>query len=123
MHIQRILKEVVIDQADGGTDDAISEEVDIGAWRIAGIIMPGTWTSASITFKMAEESGGTFVDVYDDAGNELALTADASQFIALTGDDSHRLSGVRWIKVRSGTAATPVDQTTSRTLQLVLVRP
>lgn len=95
---------------------SLSGEIDISDQCVVGIIMPAAWTAASITLAGAAAKAGTFVPVYDAAGTELTITADASRFIALAPDATR---GVRYLKVRSGTNAAAVAQGAERILTLV----
>lgn len=77
--------------------------------------MPSGWDAAGITFQVSED-GQTYRNLYDAAGNEKALTVAASRAIYLPPLD---FAGIRFIKVRSGTAGSPVNQTADRTIRLV----
>jgi hypothetical protein len=104
--------EVTIDQS----SNQITSEIDLGkGGKLQGIYMPAAWTTAAITLQASDASGGTFRDVYDNAGTEESITAAASQYISLYPDT---FAGVRFIKIRSGTSATPVTQAAARTLIL-----
>lgn len=120
--VQKLSKvvEVDIDQTDGATDDAITSAINLAGHILVGVIMPATWTAAGITFEVSDTEAGTYVDLYDTSGAELALSAAASIYLAV---DPVNFYGVNFLKVRSGTSATPVDQTTPRTLKLLLGVP
>lgn len=97
---------------------SVSDVFEIGSQlSLIAIIMPASWTAANLTFQAAAGAGGTYNNVYDDAGTELTVTAAASRFISL---NPRYYVGMTNIKVRSGTAGTPVAQEASRTLKLVL---
>lgn len=98
---------------------SVSGEVDIGGATIVGIHMPADWDAANLTFQAAHETGGTYWDVYDDAGTEVSVTAAADRAIGCDAK-ALELSAWRYIKIRSGTTGTPVTQTAARTLVLVL---
>lgn len=102
---------------------SLSGAVDLGAFRVVGVIMPAAWTAAGVTFECAAElavTGGNdptvFVPVCDSAGTQFALTAAASKFIAVP--DLFQCSST--IKVRSGTTAVGVNQGADRTIVLIL---
>jgi hypothetical protein len=102
------------------TGGSVSAAVDLMGGRLVGLQIGGTaWNTASITFQ-ASVDGTTYNDLYDDSGNEVTVTAAASRFI--TFDSSENFRTVRYVKVRSGTTGTPVNQTAARTITLV-VRP
>ena len=58
-------------------DDDLSTEIDLGDVREFIVVMPDTWTSASIGFKVSPTSGGTFVPLYDDGGNLVQINSPA----------------------------------------------
>lgn len=84
---------------------------------MSAIQMPAAWTAAALTFQISYD-GLTFVDAYDDAGNEISYTAAASHGILL---DPSKWVGIEYIKVRSGTTGLAVNQGGARTLHLILV--
>jgi hypothetical protein len=105
-----------------------SGEIDCSGLDILGIILPSGWTAAAVTFLAAvrEDQAGnadTFVPIYDDAGTELTIAsanAVAGRFIALRPDIAPLTRGPWRIKLRSGVAATPVNQGAARTIIVVL---
>jgi hypothetical protein len=91
--------------------------------RLSGIITPAAWTAAAITFQ-ASVDGSSFFDVYDDALETTAVertiasgNVGTSRFLALSLVD---WTAVTYVKVRSGTTGTPVNQGAQRVLTLVL---
>lgn len=108
---------------------ALSNICDLRNHRIVAIEMPAAWTAASITFQsiIRDDAGGqstalteTFLDVYDSAGAEVAITAAASHYIVLTDIQRQELAGLGRTKIRSGTTGTPVNQGAARTVRLVV---
>jgi hypothetical protein len=90
---------------------SLSDSIDLQGARPVSLRLPAAWTAASITFQ-ASEDGITFGDLYNALG-EVTYPAAASRFISLTPQD---FLGCRAIKVRSGTAGTPVNQGADRTI-------
>lgn len=95
---------------------ALSGEVHLHNQRLFGILMPAAWDAANLTFQ-ASIDGSNFFEVYDDNGNEVTVTAAASRFIVLSAPLLYL--GLQRIIIRSGTAASPVNQTANRTLNLI----
>lgn len=96
---------------------ALSAAVDLGAiGTLVGIQMPAAWTTANLTFQASYDGGTTYQDLYDDAGNEVTVTAAASRNIYLSPEE---WAGIQLLKVRSGTSGTPVNQAAARTITLV----
>ncbi len=98
---------------------SLSGEVDLEGQAVQAIQMPAAWTAANPTFTASSASGGTFDPVHDDAGAEVTVTAAASRTIGLDAV-ARELDGLRFIKVRSGTAGVPVVQAAERILTLIL---
>jgi hypothetical protein len=98
---------------------SLSGAVDLGAGAIlSGIQMPAAWTAAGLTFQVSAD-GVTYANKFDAYGSEYSVpsaSATASQFISLPPSD---FLGVRYIKVRSGTAGSAVAQGAERLLTLV----
>ena len=94
---------------------SLSGAVDLGGRKLVAIVMPSGWDAASLTFQ-ASPDGVTYYNVYDSA-TERSLTVDSSRFLHVDMED---WLGVRFLKLRSGTAATPVDQTAARTFTLIV---
>lgn len=102
-------------------NESLSNEIDLRETKSAMLYMPSAWTTANITFQAAEESilkGGTFLDLYDDAGVEVNIAVAASRAIGID-ISALKLLAVQWLMLRSGTTSTPVAQTAARTLYLV----
>jgi hypothetical protein len=96
---------------------SLSGAISLRGGRLSAIQMPAAWTAANLTFQTSFD-GATFADAYDDVGNELTVSATISRVLQL---DPSKWVGVQYIKVRSGTSASPVAQGAARTLQLILV--
>lgn len=83
---------------------------------LVGIRIPAAWTAASITFQ-ASMDDVTYLNVYlSTAATELAITVAVDRHIWL---DPWENASYRWLKVRSGTAAIPVNQGAERTIELI----
>jgi len=96
---------------------SLSPEVDIGEWTLVGIWMPASWVSAALTFQVSFDGGATWLEHYSSAGVETTLTVAAGQYI---GVDPLLWRGVSAIKIRSGTLAAAVAQTSAATLNLIV---
>ena len=83
---------------------------------LVGILMPAAWDTAALTFQVSLD-GTTFQNAYVAAGTEVSVTAAAATTIAL---DPATWLHARYLKVRSGTAASAVNQTAARTVGLIL---
>jgi hypothetical protein len=94
---------------------SLSDAVDLGGRKLVAIDMPSSWTAASLTFQ-ASVDGVTYDDLYDGA-TERTLVVAASRYLAQAIGD---WVGVRFLRIRSGTAGTPVNQGGARTITLVV---
>lgn len=94
---------------------SLSDAMDLQGARLVGIRMPATWTAAGLTFQVSED-GTNFVDLYNSAGEVAYTTAAGSRGLSFLAED---FLGWRYVKVRSGTAASPVNQGGARTLILI----
>jgi hypothetical protein len=94
---------------------SLSAAADLGQKTLVGIEMPAGWTAANLTFQVSDDNV-TYNDIYDNAGIELTMIAAASRYIIATPAN---WIGVRYVKVRSGTAGSPVNQGAARDIKLI----
>lgn len=92
-----------------------------GAMRLDGLVpialqMPSSWTTANLTFQGSAD-GTTYYSAYDYNGSEITVVAAASEYIVL---NPQIFAGFKYLKVRSGTAGTPVNQAAAREILLVM---
>lgn len=100
-----------------------SEAFDLEGFELAGVIMPAAWDAAALTLLASVGPNGTFDRVDDDAGTEWSLTVAASRVVGVgTPAKAGATRGLRWVKLRSGTAALPVNQVAARTIHVLLER-
>lgn len=96
---------------------SLSGVVDLEQLNITGLLIPAAWTAADITFQISPD-GTTYGDLVDSSGNEIKLSGIAAgKFI---GVNLAELSGARYLKIRSGTSASAVNQAADRTISLIL---
>jgi hypothetical protein len=98
---------------------AISGVVVLGAFSVLIIEMPAGWDAADMTFQVSSDNS-TWRDYYANAAGvltEYKLTGPAaSKAYAMPPAD---FAAAQYLKVRSGTSASPVNQTAARTINLV----
>lgn len=100
---------------------ALSETLQLDGRALVGIFMPAAWTAASLTFQ-ASLDGTTWANYYIRVDNttlsELTITTPAaSVFVAV---DPTLFAGVTYLRIRSGTSGTPVNQGADRVLTTIL---
>ena len=96
---------------------SLSPAISIGNGLLVGIAMSAGWDAASMTFQVSYDGGTTFQEMQSSSA-AISFTVAANQFIAV---DPTLWRGVNTLKVRSGTAATPVNQTADRIINLITV--
>jgi len=89
-------------------DASLSGAVDLGSGMMLCGVAADDWTAADMTFQVADAIDGTFYDLYDQNATEKNVKFAADRHVAL--DDGTFWTGVRFLKVRSGTSASPVVQ-------------
>ena len=94
----------------------LSAALDLNGLHAESIIMPAAWAAAGLSFAACETQGGTFLPLVDAMGQEITLTVAADQWVMLPVG---MIRGIPWLKLQSGTAAAPVDQTADRTVTLI----
>jgi hypothetical protein len=97
---------------------SLSSAVNIGSKTVLGVVMPAAWTTANLTFQVSYD-GTNYANLYDKDGTEYTVTAAASRHIYV---EPAQWVGVKYIKVRSGTSGTPVNQGADRSVVLVVRR-
>lgn len=98
-------------------NESLSSAVDLAGGRLFAIMMPADWTAADLTFQAAH-AGDTYHNIYNEDDAEVVVQAAEDRYIILS---PARWLGVRRLKVRSGTAASAVNQGAARTINLVVV--
>jgi len=94
---------------------ALSAAVDMRGYVPYGIQMPAAWTAAGLSFEVSDD-GAAFADLYD-ATAEYTLAAGVSRAIGFPGGNI--FTGFKYIKVRSGTTGTPVNQGADRIIDIL----
>lgn len=99
-----------------------SDVIDLREYAIAAISMPAGWTTAALTFLASSTAAGTFLPVYDDAGTEVSIASAnvVQDRVIVNKAVLEQLAGLRYIKLRSGVAATPVNQGADRAITVVM---
>lgn len=91
-----------------------SEAIDTWMWTLLSVQMPAAWTLAALTV-LGSADGVTYGTLVGASG-ALSVAAPAVNEV-LTFDPAATF-GVRYIKLKSGTVAAPVNQGAARTLMV-----
>lgn len=88
------------------------------------LFLPSGWTTAAITFLGCLTENGTYTQVVKGSDvAELAIASvAASKTIGLDGVLMQALAHIPYLKLRSGTASTPVDQGDDLDINYILMR-
>ncbi|MBI4906602.1 MAG: hypothetical protein HY820_23435 [Acidobacteria bacterium] len=97
---------------------SLTGSIDLKDHPLIAIEMPASWTAATLTFQGSSD-GTTWKDVFNMEGDEFTIQAAASRYIVLS---PFEFQWARYIKIRSGTTGTPVNQGAARTLVVVTRR-
>lgn len=99
---------------------SLSAAVNLRGRAVCGVVMPASWSAASLTFQ-ASADGVTFNNVWaqNTAGTmaEVEHEVAASRFVSIPADP---FAGATHVRVRSGTAGSPVNQAAERVLSLLV---
>lgn len=93
---------------------SLSSVINFGNRRPKLIFCPSVWTTANLSIKVSKD-GSTWGNLYVD-DIEFTMTAGAS--IAINCNP-RAFIGIQYMQIRSGTAATPVNQGARRTISIV----
>lgn len=99
-----------------GVGASLSGAVGTGGLDLQAIIVPSGWDAADITFQ-ASHDGTNYYDCYiASADTEVTVQASASRYITIPAGT---INGASWLKVRSGTTGSAVNQADAVTLTLL----
>ncbi|HET8787010.1 MAG TPA: hypothetical protein VFM38_15355 [Candidatus Limnocylindrales bacterium] len=96
---------------------SLSDAIDLDGQVIAAIVMPAAFTGTALTFQ-ASADGVTYQNVYDDAGTELSASVGQAKVI-VNKSILESLAALRYVKIRSGSAASPTAEAADRTLTIL----
>jgi hypothetical protein len=99
---------------------SLSPQVNLGAKTLLGIGIPASWVTAGLSFQASYDGGASFGELLDQTATAVAVSSVTGGAVVFIAIDPTKLRGVNCIKVRSGTSAAPVVQTTGATLTLIL---
>lgn len=90
---------------------SLSTPLEINDNLLMALSAPSQWTTANITFQVSYDDSD-YRDLYNDAGEEVVATIVAGKFQFIT--EPIVFSPFNYVKLRSGTSASPVNQAASR---------
>ncbi len=96
---------------------AVTPFIPLAPKTLVGLQIPNGWTAANISLQASYDGGTTLVE-FGNAAGLFAITVPGTtgEFIGL---DPNIFRGVTGIVIRSGTAASPVNQVSQATIQVI----
>ena len=99
---------------------SLSGAIFLENFELCGIITPAAWTTAALSFQGAYDAiGGTYYNLFSGATELSYAAVTASKWVTF---DPALFFGVSYLKVRSGTSGTPVNQAGGDIVTLVMRR-
>ena len=98
---------------------SLTSAIHLDRNTVLGIGIPASWTAADLTFQGSMDNV-TYYDLRNAAGVELQVPVTAGDGISFHPDD---FRAWLYLKIRSGTSATPVNQGADRVLDVAIGRP
>jgi hypothetical protein len=99
-----------------GAGASLSSACFLENFELCGIITPSGWDTAALTFQGSVDNT-TFYNVWNGAAEAAYAAVTASIFVVF---DPAIFLGIPYIKVRSGTGASAVNQADAVTVTLVM---
>ena len=100
---------------------ALSGIVNVGNRVPVSLFVPSAWTAADITMQTSLDGGATWFGVYTAAGDELTIPGVVGGCVAVPFIETLGVGTV--LRLRSGSAAAPVNQGAERVVQLRAAQP
>jgi len=95
---------------------SLSDAIHLAEGSLVGIITPAAWTAGGLHIAGSVD-GTNYYPLYDTAANEIGVTTVAAS--TMYAFDPGLAVPPKYIKIRSGTAGTPVNQGADRTLTVI----
>jgi hypothetical protein len=100
---------------------SVSQSIDLSFHVLVGFVTPAAWTTAAIDLEVSIDGTTWFTNMYDSLGvaTGIYLSPVVSSGYAV---DALALIPYNFVRFRSGTSASPVNQAAARTIS-VITRP
>lgn len=109
---------ILLQQVTIANGTSLSGAASLGGGTLVGILLPSAWTTAGLAFQ-ASLDGVNFFSVQDNSA-EITVAAAASVYVSVP--PNLQISAL-WIKVRSGTEGSNVNQGADRVITLMIRKP
>lgn len=94
----------------------LSAGINLGKGRIARIDVPAGWVAGVMTIAVSSDAGATYLPLFNADGTEYTLNVASGRATLVPLID---LLSVQWVQLRSGTSATPINQTGAPIINVV----
>jgi hypothetical protein len=99
---------------------ALSQAIFLGDGVLCAIQMSAGWDAADLTFQVSDDGGTTWQELRDSSGTAITVASPTAGYrLELDASD---FKSAMFLKVRSGTSASPVNQTTAARVLTVISR-
>jgi hypothetical protein len=96
----------IVDGPTIAAGESLSDGADCSGGSIVRVTIPQEYTPANLTFQ-ASSDGNFYNDLYDPDGEEVTLPVKANTTVVVS---AHWTRSIGFVKFRSGTRASPVNQ-------------
>ena len=98
---------------------SVSEAMPLGTRSLLGFVTPAAWTTAQLTLEVSL-NGITWFNAFDSFAAQVGVYTNipVATPTAYSIDNAALLPWL-WVRLRSGTSATPVNQAANRVFQVV----
>lgn len=100
---------------------SVSDPIDVGGSVVVGFFGPAAWTTAALQVEASANGSTNWVPITDSAGSVTGSLASITALYAYALDPVAMLPW-RYVRLLSGTVATPVNQAADRVFT-VITRP
>ena len=98
---------------------SLSGAISLSYLTVVSILIPSTFDGSAITFQGSVD-GINYFNLYDEAGTEINFPVSASRLVKIT--NANYFFGLEYLKIRAGTAASAINQSTTDTVLTVFVK-
>lgn len=96
---------------------SVTQTLDVAYTTLIGFIIPSAWTAAGLTIEVSHDNI-TWVQPKDSFGSTVGYYSDITASTAYATDVQSLLPW-RYLRLRSGTTATPINQTAARNIVVI----
>ena len=100
---------------DFAANATLSDPVDLDGTTLVGMILPSNWDTAPVTFQVSLD-GVNWFNLVTQSGTLVQTGQTGGRYYVF---EQQPLTGIRFIRLRSGTDSSPVPQTGDRVVLLV----